>query len=133
MNLGTKSPLLVKILRIKKPNTLQHLSYSVGLKTLQFGPVYDNTLPSLCVRCKSTSKTEEKTQNPNINNELDSTDPDSIYAKVKYEEKVLNDDTKGHDGIASSPDHFSSLDDNESNGSIGDRIKKGIDKIFTKK
>ena len=133
MNLGTKHSLLVKILRSATPNNLQHRSYSVGRKTIQFAPIYDNSLPCLYVRCKSTSKIEGKHPNATINNELDSTDPDAIYSKVKYEDKFLNDDTKKRDGIASSPDPFNSLDDNESNGSIGERIKKGIDKIFSKK
>ena len=130
MNLGAK-PFLVNILRSAKPNTLRHFKYSRGAISILFVPGYDNSLSCLYARSNSTSKREGKP--PNINNELDSTDPDSIYAKVKYEEKVLTDDTKGHDGIASSPDHFSSLDDNESNANIRERIKKGIDKIFTRK
>ena len=84
-------------------------------------------------RCSSTSETDGNKSNVDISNELDTTDPDSTYAKINYEDKIVKDDTKSHDGIASSPDHFSTLDETEVTGTIREKLTKRIGDIFTKK
>ena len=110
----------------------------VSSKSVAILPFYTSQQSSLSIiraRCSSTSNANESNSNPDsgISKELDATDPDSIYAKVKFEEQISNEDTKGHDGIASSPDHFSSFGGPETDETISDRIKKRIGDIFAKK
>ena len=88
---------------------------------------------TLNYRCSSTSETNGNKSNIDISNEIDKTDPDSTYAKINYEDKIGKDDTKSHDGIASSPDHFSTLDETEVTGTIREKLTKRIGDIFTKK
>ena len=80
-------------------------------------PIRNNPYTLNC-RCSSTSKKDGNETNVDISNELDTTDPDSTYAKINYEDKIVKDDTKAHDGIASSPDHFSALDETEATATI---------------
>ena len=103
---------------------------------LPFYSLIDSSLSTNYARCKTTSKIDESNPNSDsgISKELDTTDPDSIYAKVKYEDRISNEeDMKGRDGIASSPDHFSSLDETGQDESIRDKIKRRIGDMFTKK
>ena len=87
----------------------------------------------LYVRYESSFKEKEQSSTPGLSNELDSTDPDAIYSKVKYEEKSLSEDTKAREGIASSPDHYSSLDENEQTETLSERIKNIYSNMFSKK
>ena len=111
----------------------------IALRYVQNVPIYSSSRNSLSIthlRLSSTSKTDDgrSKSDSEISKELDSTDPDAIYSKVKYEERILHDEgTKGHDGIASSPDPYSSLDETESNETIGEKIKKRIGDIFSKR
>ena len=85
------------------------------------------------VRYESSFKAKEQAPSSGLSNELDSTDPDAIYSKVKYEEKSLNEDTKARKGIASSPDHYSSLDETEQTETLSERIKNIYSNMFSKK
>ena len=131
MNLTIRS-VFTKAYFLTKPFRTHRFLIANIPENVKFGPIQEGST-ILYVRCKTTSKVDEDSSSSNISKELDSTDPDSIYAKVKYEEKVLSEDTKGHDGIASSPDHFSSLHDNESNDSLSDKIKRRLESMFTNK
>ena len=88
---------------------------------------------NMFVRYDSSFHQKEQTTSTGSSNELDSTDPDAIYSKVKYEEKCFVKDTKSREGIASSPDHYSSLDENDQTDTLGAKIKKGFSSIFSKK
>ena len=88
---------------------------------------------NMFVRHDSSFNQKEETASTGPSNELDSTDPDAIYSKVKYEEKCFVKDTKSREGIASSPDHYSSLDETEQTDTLGAKIKKGFSSIFSKK
>ena len=85
------------------------------------------------VRYDSSVNDKEKAGSTGLSNELDSTDPDAIYSEVKYEDKCFKQDTKGREGVASSPDHYSSLDENEAAESLGAKIKKSFSNIFSRK
>ena len=87
----------------------------------------------LFVRYDSSVKSREKAESPGLSKELDSTDPDAIYSKVSYEQKSFNEDTKARDGIASSPDHYSSLNENEPTETLFERIKNKLSNTFSKK
>ena len=93
----------------------------------------DEPKSNIFVRYDSSFNQKEQTTSTGSSNELDSTDPDAIYSKVKYEEKYFVKDTKSREGIASSPDHYSSLDENEQADTLGAKIKKGFSSIFSKK
>ena len=95
-------------------------------------PIRNNRYTLNC-RCSSTRETDGNKANVDISNELDTTDPDSTYAKINYEDKIGKDDTKSHDGIASSPDHFSALDKTEATATIREKLTKRIGDMFTKK
>ena len=87
----------------------------------------------LFVRYDSSVKSKEKAGSPGLSKELDSTDPDAIYSKVSYEQKNFNEDTKAREGIASSPDHYSSLNENEPTETLFERIKNKLSNTFSKK
>ena len=92
-----------------------------------------NNPHKLTYRCSSTSETDGNKSNLEVSNELDTTDPDSTYAQINYEDKIVKDDTKLRDGIASSPDHFSTLDETEATATIREKLTKRIGDMFTKK
>ena len=87
----------------------------------------------LFVRYDSSVKSKEKAESQGLSKELDSTDPDAIYSKVSYEQKSFNEDTKAREGIASSPDHYSSLNENEPTETLFERIKNKLSHTFSKK
>ena len=87
----------------------------------------------LFVRYDSSVKSKEKAESQGLSKELDSTDPDAIYSKVSYEQKNFNEDTKAREGIASSPDHYSSLNENEPTETLFERIKNKLSHTFSKK
>ena len=132
MNFSTK---LIPILRtplVAKPFQFYSYNNNNNHGGLWVDPIRNNPY-TLNYRCSSTSETDGNKANVDISNELDTTDPDSTYAKINYEDKIVKDDTKAHDGIASSPDHFSALDETEATATIREKLTKRIGDMFTKK
>ena len=131
MNFSTKLISILRTTLVAKPNRLNTYN-SNNHGGLGIDPI--RTYPyKLNYSCNSTSETDENKSNVDVSNELDTTDPDSTYAQIKYEDKIVKDDTKSHDGIASSPDHFSTLDETEATDTIREKLSKRIGDMFTKK
>ena len=131
MNFSTKlipslrTKLVAKPIRFNTYNNTNHGGFGMD-------PIRNNP-HKLTYRCSSTSETDGNKSNLEVSNELDTTDPDSTYAQINYEDKIVKDDTKLRDGIASSPDHFSTLDETESTDTIREKLTKRIGDMFTKK
>ena len=120
-----RATLVVKPIRFYTYNSNNHGGFGID-------PIRNNP-HKLNYRCSSTSETDGNKSNGELSNELDTTDPDSTYAQINYEDKIVKDDTKLRDGIASSPDHFSTLDETEATDTIREKLTKRIGDMFTKK
>ena len=86
-------------------------------------------VPIVINQCNMSSKVEDT--EPADSKGLDSTDPYTIYGKVKYEhisQEEQRKSNKGREGFASSgDDQFSTLDDTDDSAeTIGKKVKNGI-------